>query len=305
MALGSRILKSIPAIVANCCAALFAADASATVVRFATSLGNVDVRMYNAATPLTVANFLNYTAANQFDGTFIHRAPQNFVVQGGGFTLTPPSFANVVPSNAPVMNEPGISNIRGTIAMAKTGAGPNTATNQWFFNIDDNSANLDFQNGGFTVFGRIVGNGLSVIDAINALPKYNLEYPTHPDDATFGYVPLRGDNSQALANRLVYMNDVAPLNIPAGDYNIDGKVDAVDLALWKSSLGSTTNAAADGNGNGVVDGADFLIWQRTFGQNFGAPAAAAIAAVPEPAAATLALLAAAACGLARRRPRGD
>src|SRR5690606_10640684 len=70
--------------------------------------------------------------------------------------------------------------------------------------------------------------------------------------------------------------------------------------VWKADFGSTTKAEADGNGNGRVDAGDFLIWQRTRGQNFGAPAVGAIAAVPEPVAATLALLAPAACGLARR-----
>ena len=217
--------------------------------------------------------------------------------------MTPPNSVNEIESGPSVLNEPGISNIVGTLAMAKTGAGPNTATNQWFFSVGDNSSNLDNQNGGFTVFGRVIGSGLSVINAINALPKYNLQsnISTNPDAVTFGYVPLRGDNSQTLANRVVYMNDVAPLNVPAGDFNMDGKVDAADLAVWKADLGSTTKAAADANGNGRVDGADFILWQRTFGQNFGAPTAAAVAAVPEPAAATLVLLAAIGCRVARRR----
>lgn len=285
------------------CITFAAAPARATIVRFATSLGNIDVRMYDTATPLTVANFLTYTASNAYDGSFIHRAPHNFVLQGGGFTMTPPNSVNEIESGPSVLNEFGISNTVGTLAMAKTGAGPNTATNQWFFSVGDNSSNLDNQNGGFTVFGRVIGNGLSVINAINTLPKFNLQsnISTNPDAVTFGYVPLRGDNSQTLANRVVYMNDVAPLNVSAGDFNMDGKVDAADLAVWKADLGSTTKAAADANGNGRVDGADFLIWQRTFGQNFGAPAAAAVAAVPEPAAATMVLLAGVVCRLARRR----
>nr|MBA3482135.1 hypothetical protein [Pirellulales bacterium] len=71
--------------------------------------------------------------------------------------------------------------------------------------------------------------------------------------------------------------------------------------VWKADYGSTTKADADGNGNGVVDGGDFLVWQRTLGQNLGAPTVAAVAAIPEPAAATLALFGAAALLRCRRK----
>jgi MYXO-CTERM domain-containing protein len=276
--------------------AVQAAPAQATVVRFTTSLGNVNVRLYDSAAPLTVANFLNYTTSNRYNGTFFHRAPQDFVAQGGGFTFTPPNIVNEVVSDPMVKNEPGISNLRGTIAMAKLGSGPDTATNQWFFNIEDNSANLDFQNGGFTVFGRIVGTGLTVVDAINALPTADLDPNTNP--GTFDQVPLRGTSGQPLADRLVFVNTVSALNLPAGDYNFDGKVDGADLSVWRADYGSTTKAEADGNGNGRVDGEDFLLWQRTLGQNFGSPG---VSVVPEPAAATLAVVAAFAVLRRRRR----
>jgi cyclophilin family peptidyl-prolyl cis-trans isomerase len=94
----------------------------------------------------------------------------NFVVQGGGFKPAPPNFTRI-PTDPSPTNEPGIQHIRGTIAMAKLGSDPNSATDQWFVNLKDNSAELDDQNGGFTAFGRVCGNGLTVVDAIAALPR--------------------------------------------------------------------------------------------------------------------------------------
>ena len=296
MSFRPRLHRRLATCLTIAAAILLGTRAEATVVRFNSVLGNIDVRLYNTATPLSTANFLNYANGGDWVDTFIHRSVPGFVVQGGGFTFpTGATNPQNVPQDPAVLNEPGISNLRGTIAMAKLGGDPNSATNQWFFNLADNSANLDAQNGGFTVFGRVVGTGLSVADAIAALPRVNAGSP-------FDTLPVRNYSGGTITKaNLVTFNTILPLNIPAGDYNVDGKVDGADLAVWKADLGSTVKAEADGNGDGVVNGADYLIWQRTFGQNFGAPAAAAIAAIPEPAAATLALFAAAACGLARRR----
>jgi len=289
----SRRLATCLAVVA---VMLLATRAEATVVRFNSVLGNIDVRLYNTATPLTTANFLNYATGGDWVDTFIHRSVPGFVVQGGGFKF-PSDVIGVqnVAQDPPVLNEPGISNLRGTIAMAKLSGDPNSATNQWFFSLENNAEILDGQNGGFTVFGRVVSTGMTVVDAIAALSRVNA-------GGAFNTLPVRnfaGGNIKK--ENLVTFNTILPLNLPDGDYNFDGKVDGADLAVWKADFGSTTKAEADGNGNGRVDAGDFLVWQRTLGQNFGAPAAAVIAAVPEPAAATLALFAAAAaCGLARR-----
>lgn len=129
----------------------------------------------NQGAPLTVQNFQTYVNSNSYTNSFIHRSVPNFIVQGGGYTYNN-GVLNAIPANAPVQNEysAGRSNTRGTIAMAKLGDNPNSATNQWFFNLADNSANLNNQNGGFTVFGQArTANDLATIDAIAAVRVYN------------------------------------------------------------------------------------------------------------------------------------
>ncbi len=123
-------------------------------------------------TPETVTNFLRYADEGRYDNTFIHRSVPGFVIQGGGYRLADglPSIERL----PTIVNEPGISNTRGTIAMAKLGGDPNSATSEWFVNLENNSANLDNQNGGFTVFGRVLGSGMDLFDGIASLPRYNI-----------------------------------------------------------------------------------------------------------------------------------
>ena len=149
---------------------------AAVIVRMQTSLGIIDVQLYDTEAPLTVANFLSYAKSGAYTGSFIHRSMPGFIIQGGGYGWNgTTNQLNYVVSNPPVANEysPDRSNLRGTIAMAKLGNDPNSATNQWFFNLADNSANLDYQNGGFTVFGQVINTGMGVVDAIAALPTVN------------------------------------------------------------------------------------------------------------------------------------
>ncbi len=164
-------------------------DASAAA-RLVTPLGTMNFTLDGETTPITVQNFLSYVnqgryfqidpANNQLASTFFHRSVPGFVIQAGGFlsTLDPTSNTGGIRPTAvtpfpAIQNEPVISNRRATIAMAKLGGDPNSATSQWFINLVDNSANLDAQNGGFTVFGRVAGNGISVADGIAALPPFN------------------------------------------------------------------------------------------------------------------------------------
>jgi cyclophilin family peptidyl-prolyl cis-trans isomerase len=144
--------------------------------------GDIDVNLFADQAPQTVANFLSYVnnpgAAANYDGSIFHRLAPGFVLQGGGFkfndagTTTATAFPAITKS-PPVANEPGVSNTRGTIAMAKTGDDPNSATDEFFFNLGDNSANLDGQNGGFAVFGQVMHGGQRTVDAIAGLPTYS------------------------------------------------------------------------------------------------------------------------------------
>lgn len=140
---------------------------TANRVRIETRLGDVVIELVPDA-PVTTENFLQYVTDRFYDGTIFHRVVPGFVVQGGGFL---PGLIEQTPERPPIVNEfsPNRSNVRGTLAMAKVGGNPNSATSEFFFNLADNSQNLDNQNGGFTVFANVV-EGLDVVDAMAAEP---------------------------------------------------------------------------------------------------------------------------------------
>jgi peptidyl-prolyl cis-trans isomerase A (cyclophilin A) len=153
------------------CAGFLMQSAQATTVQFQTVMGDFEVNLYDKGTPKTVENFLKYVNAGAYTDSIIHRALPGFVVQGGGYKNN--TTFSLIPQNAAVINEPVYSNKRGTIAMAKVDGQVNSATNQWFFNLIDNGPNLDTQNGGFTVFGEVTGNGMAIVDAMAALNRVN------------------------------------------------------------------------------------------------------------------------------------
>ena len=143
---------------------------SAPQVDVVTSLGNFRIELDPDKSPKTVANFLGYVDASHYDGTIFHRVIEKFMVQGGGYDQKYEKRA----VNAPVQNEAdnGLKNVRGTVAMARTGD-PHSATAQFFVNVVDNGF-LDHRGKnqaewGYTVFGRVV-DGMDVVDKIRAVP---------------------------------------------------------------------------------------------------------------------------------------
>ncbi|SFD95847.1 peptidylprolyl isomerase [Nitrosomonas sp. Nm166] len=175
------------------------------VACFHTNMGQFCIELFETQTPITTANFLNYINSGAYTNGIFHRSVPGFVIQGGGFKFVDGSNGKTLaPVNtfAPITNEFKISNTRGTVAMAKVANNPNSATSQWFVNLDDNSQNLDFQNGGFTVFGRVIFDGMNVIDAIEKLPVTNL-------GGSFTETPIINfDGSQILVSNFVQIDHV-------------------------------------------------------------------------------------------------
>jgi peptidyl-prolyl cis-trans isomerase A (cyclophilin A) len=140
-------------------------------VLLTTSQGDITLELYPDKAPKSVANFLQYVRDGFYDGTLLHRAIPGYLLQGGLYTrdLQPKRTRSAVPSEA----DNGLSNLRGTVAVAR-GADPSSGTSQFFFNLVDNRR-LDFvgnQSGltwGYTVFGKVI-KGMDVVDKISMLP---------------------------------------------------------------------------------------------------------------------------------------
>ena len=212
--------------------------ANATIVRVETVLGDFDINLYDNATPATVTNFLGYVQNGDFSDSIFHRSVTNFIAQSGGFRTDLNADLTNIPTNPAVTNEPVYSNIRGTIAMAKLGSDPNSATSQWFINLANNAANLDSQNGGFTVFGEVTGNGMDVIDALAALPKFAFAAP-------FNELPLQNYSSTDFTNGVAVDN--SHLIIVTAITVIDSTVDSAGVAGL-----NPTPTTAGGTGGGTT-----------------------------------------------------
>ena len=132
-----------------------------------TSMGDIKLELYAEKAPVSVENFINYAKSGFYDGTIFHRVISHFMIQGGGFT---PDMEKK-PTGEPIANEAGngLSNLRGTVAMARTND-PHSATAQFFINTQDNG-NLDYTGGtnsrtwGYAVFAQVT-EGMNVVEDI-------------------------------------------------------------------------------------------------------------------------------------------
>lgn len=197
------------------------------VAQFDTVLGKFNVELLANDAPLSATNFLSYVNDGSYANTIFHRSTPlganntNRIIQGGGYLTS----STAIIRKAPIALEYNLPNARGTLAFARSTA-LNSATSEWFFNVDDNTTVLGANNnGGYAVFARVLGSGMSVVDAIAAVPTYNANPSTDPN-GPFGTLPLRDVNSTqttiTLANFII-VNSVTVVPI----YPVDNASAAV------------------------------------------------------------------------------
>jgi len=181
------------------------APTNTALVLVNSSLGNFFIQLFPTNAPETVANFLDYVNTGAYQNMIIHRSVPGFIIQTGGYDDTLSS----IPTFPAIPSEYGLHNTEGTVAMALVGTDSNSGTDQWFINLTNNTSILDATNTAgnppFTVFGQVIGNGMSVVDAIAALTTYSLGSTT-----PFTDLPLigvtNGQTSVHLNNYIIITN---------------------------------------------------------------------------------------------------
>ncbi len=233
------------------------------IIEIQTNFGNIEFELLEDSAPRTVENFLTYVESGDYENVIFHRLVDNFVLQGGGFSVAnericdsesclpsdvdADNFREVTPLD-PIVNEFNVSNTIGTVAMAKLGGDPDSATNQWFINLQDNSGNLDNQNGGFTVFARVVDmtpvNEIVSFDTINV----SSEFPRGDRRGAIVNAPVVSENGET---RIVAIQGFGGSGVVHGtaflDVNRNGVRDASDGGRGGLVVFNDTN------NNGVLD----------------------------------------------------
>ena len=216
------------------------------VVRFTTqsSIGSLtlDFALFSDRTPGTRANFLSYVNEGDYDNSIIHRSIPGFIIQGGAFYDSDTSsnyFLSSIPTDPPIVNEFAVSNTYGTVSMAKQSGDPDSATASWFVSIGNNSENLDNQNEGFTVFGKITKSTLN-----NATSLGNpTDFPRWNFGGAFANLPLSPafNGSRALVETdFLLFQTVQLVNISASDA---GSSTALTYSLLNNSSPSVVSVS--------------------------------------------------------------
>ncbi len=223
------------------------------IVQFNTILGSYNAELYTSAAPINAANFLSYVNAGSYTNSFIDRSVPGFVVQGGSYDIVSGSIA-AIPTSAPVVLEYNLPNALGTLAAARTSV-LNSATSAWYINTVDNSTNLGPTNaGGYTVFGRILGTGMTVVNAIASLPVYNVNSGQFPNLPVYNYNSTSGSLT---TSNLVMVNSITQIPMfptPTAKtavltWNISSSNPSTALATLS---GSTLNLSALSAGTSLI-----------------------------------------------------
>ncbi len=179
------------------------ADAG-SIVAVQTSLGDFYIEVDEVAAPVTASNFLNYVTTGRYNNSFVHGASGGATIRGGGYFYNSCNTGpEPIPSDAPIALEmTGLSNRSGTIAALHPSTEPDAATSQWLINIG-NSPSLDTLNGGYAVFGKILGDGLAVVSRIASANPVRLGF--FEETPTVNYLETNVDCQRFSRDNLVLM----------------------------------------------------------------------------------------------------
>ncbi|GEP42010.1 immunoglobulin domain-containing protein [Brevifollis gellanilyticus] len=252
--------------------------------RLETSRGNIDIDLFATLAPEAVTNFLAYVNAGDYDNVAFHRLAYSnygipFVLQGGSMKVStaPKNFTSVGKRQSPT-NEPGVSNLRGTISAAKIGERtsvsdngtvvtqsqpnngnddyyrdgnyglvglPNSATTDFFLNPTDNSGNLDNQNGGFTAYGRLTEASLTVLDQITLLPRGSYQDGLlNGSNVSLGDFPINAGSAPANMDNTKAVKIINARSIPLLTYTVnETSADKATVVVENNQLKITGLAA--------------------------------------------------------------
>lgn len=240
-----------------------ASSFAGTLAQFRTPFGDIEVELFDQARPATVQNFIKYVESGRYTDMFAHRLVPGFVIQGGGFTVGDRGTTNwgiySVPTYAPLTNEfglaPPLSNVFGTIAMAKVAGNTNSATSQWFFNLANNTA-LDANdvNNLFVVFGKVV-RGTNILNLFNSFQVWNNPWPAFP----------AGTTNVVLHNRhAIPFNDVPLLRPASSSLDSDTNLLFMDITLLNVAVNPLSSGAREISWNSATGLTNVLEYTTNF-----------------------------------------